>query len=482
MKLELNEFIDSFGRYMEEGSAGVFAGAGLSIPAGYPSWQSITKPCLSQLKLRSCDNMPQLAQYYQDNIPGGRDRLEQSIVDHIQGVLNPVPTRSHELLAQLPVNVFWTTNYDTLLEKSRPGAECFTDDDQLAGPTPKASECRIYKMHGTIDAKSERRARQIEGARIIISKDDYETYPATHPRMWALLHAHFLTRTFLLLGLSFTDPNLEHIFKLIRLMKPQGLRPHFAVLRKPRERRDQRTHELKLVELERVGIQTVEIEEFDDIEEILRQLVCRSRPYRLFISGSPINVITNDGATAYEADQIPAELMSFAKCLGAQLSTTCDRVMAAGGVGAQVGYEMARQLQFRGDYDPECLILVRRCRDEKVDYPNLRIGKLVFTGNDPNDLRQSAFKQVRAMVLLAGQSGSMKEYQQALSLQLGVIPVGMTGGAARKVWEMLDSDFDNYLLGGRKVSRRDFDLLNQENEHAAAQATLRLAQQALYKV
>lgn len=448
---------------MEEGAAGIFVGAGLSIPAGYPSWRAITKLCLSQLKLNNFDDMPQLAQYYQDNVPGGRDRLTQSIVDQIQAVTDPTPTRSHELLSQLPVHVIWTTNYDTLIEQALPGAEFFTEDAQLAGSAPRASECRIYKMHGTITAKSERKSRRVEGAQIIISKDDYENYPTTHPRMWALLHAHFLTRTFLLLGLSFTDPNLEHIFKLIRLLKPEGPRPHFAILRKPKERRDLRTHELKMVELERVGIQTLEIFEFEEIEEILRQLVCRSRPFRLFISGSPIGVNTNGGAATYGESEIPPNLMSFAKCLGAQISTTCNRLMAAGGVGAQVGYEMARQLAFREEYDPECLILVRRHRDEEVDYPNLRIGKLVFTGNDPNDLRQAAFKQVRALIILAGQSGSMREYEQAVQLQLGVIPVGMTGGTARKVWEIIDSDFERYQLGGKEVSRRDFDLLNQDN-------------------
>ncbi|MDQ1068780.1 SIR2 family protein [Streptomyces canus] len=483
MKLDVNEFIDDFGRCMEEGAAGLFVGAGLSIPAGYPSWQAIMKTCLSDLKLsKKFDDMPQLAQHYQDNIPGGRDRLTQLIVDKIQGVPNPTPTRSHELLAQLPVNVLWTTNYDTLLEQSHPGAEFFTDDDQLAGPSPKAAECRIYKMHGTIAPKSHHTTHRPERARIVISKDDYEEYPTTHPRMWALLHAHFLTRTFLLSGLSFTDPNLEHIFRLIRLMKSEGPRPHFAILRKPTDRRDQRPHELKLGELERVGIQTLEIAEYEDIEDILRQLVSRSRPYRLFISGSPIDVNTNGGSISYEEDEIPTKLMSFAKCLGAQIHTTCDRIMAAGGVGAQVGYEMARQLNFRGKYDPECLILVRRYRDEEVDYPNLRIGKLVFTGKDPNDLRQAAFKQVRAMVILGGQRGSMSEYEQALKLHLGIIPVGMTGGTAQQVWGMIERNFDNYLLGGRKVNRQDFDLLNQPNEHAAAQATLRLAQQALYKI
>ena len=79
--------------------------------------------------------------------------------------------------------------------------------------------------------------------------------------MCGLLHAHYLARNFLLLGPSFTDPNLEHVFKLVRLMQSEGPREHYAILRIPTDPYERRARSFKVRELERVGIHTVEFTE-----------------------------------------------------------------------------------------------------------------------------------------------------------------------------------------------------------------------------
>lgn len=473
-QLDADELVNEFGSYIEEGAAGVFVGAGISIGAGYPSWPTLMEPFARELELTELDDLPQIAQFFQDTVPGGRDRLTQGIYDALQAVESSGPTQAHNLIGQLPIDTIWTTNYDTLLEEARPQAVVIDTDEQLAGRLAADSRYLTYKMHGTIRPGPPSALRLTDHVRIVISRDDYDLYPVSHPRLWSLLQAHFLTKTFLLLGLSFTDPNLLHIFRLIRLMKSGTRRPHFAVMRRPEKGSDRRLHSLKLAELERVGVRTLEIDGFEEIDDLLRNIVCRARPLRAFIAGSPVGVSTKGGAKTYSSAQIPTDLKSFTTQLGALMATENIKLMAAGAIGAHVGYEMARQQTLQGRYEYDSFILVRRALDDEVDYPNLRMGTIVFSASDQPNLRAMAFDQVRAVIMLAGQRGSYLESQQARELQLGLIPVGMTGGSARKVWREIDDDFLNYRLGGRAVSRLDFNLLMERNEHAAALATIRL--------
>jgi hypothetical protein len=147
-----------------------------------------------------------------------------------------------------------------------------------------------------------------------------------------------------------------------------------------------------------VGVHTVEIDSFDAIEGLLRSIVCRSRPFRAFIAGSPVGVATRSGSKSYSASQIPVSLQSFTAHLGALMAGERIKLMAAGAIGASVGYEMIRQHLMQDKYDYDSFILVRRALDEELDYPNLRLGSVVFSASDQPNLRAMAFEQVRAFL------------------------------------------------------------------------------------
>jgi hypothetical protein len=98
--------------------------------------------------------------------------------------------------------------------------EVYSEDEDLA--QSRLGLKRLYKMHGTVGpAKASRD--------LVISRDHFEAYPNTHPRFWQLLGANFLTRSFLFLGFSLTDPNISQIFRLARLYTPAVKRPHYVV-------------------------------------------------------------------------------------------------------------------------------------------------------------------------------------------------------------------------------------------------------------
>jgi hypothetical protein len=108
------------------------------------------------------------------------------------------------------------------------------------------------------------------------------------------------------------------------------------------------------------------------------------------------------------------------------------------------------------------------------------MGTIIFTDGDPTNLRTTAFDQVRALLVLAGQEGTAWEIAQARELGYGIVPIAATGGAAQQAWRTISDDWTSYRLGGRSVDKRDFDLLNSDDAYASAAAAVRLLQQALF--
>ena len=99
------------------GQCVLFAGAGLSVQAGLPSWNALVDELAGELNLpRRDDDHLQVAQSYRDR-PGGSERLARLIERRFAG--NRLSTLSHYLLLLLPIRAIFTTNYDPLLEGMR---------------------------------------------------------------------------------------------------------------------------------------------------------------------------------------------------------------------------------------------------------------------------------------------------------------------------------------------------------------------------
>jgi predicted Rossmann-fold nucleotide-binding protein len=474
--MESSEFVASFGDYVDARSATVFVGAGLSQSVGYPDWKTLLDPLRLELGIEELEDLPQLAQYFVDGVDDGRARLVAHLIETFAAVGDPQPAAAHRLLAQLPVDEFWTTNYDPLLEAAIEDAHVFVKDDQLAELTEPGKR-RVNKMHGSIEAADE----------IVLTRDEYERYPNTRPRFWRLLQAQFLTKTFLFLGFGFTDPNLELVFQLVRLHASDIPREHFAIMKRPidpdheKTVRQQRLFELRLKELRRVGVHVVVVDRYEEIDEILGKLVARCRPPQVMISGSaPSDQERTSVKGSYPTAEIPEALSAVATEIGSRLAATEIAAVAGGELGAVVGYQMMRQLADRGAYHPDRFTLVRRQQDANVSPPNHRLGGILFTGEDPTDLRSSALQKVRALLVLGGGAGVQDEINRALEDGLGVVPVGCTGGTAEKLWQLMHGDLTSHLLGGRLIDAADFDRLMSDDLDEVADAAVRLIAQALF--
>ena len=473
--MEVENFVEKYGEAVEAHRATVLVGAGLSMGAGYPSWNNLLEPHRIELGVPSAViDLPMMAQYVENN-DGGRERLVQTICATISSV-TPTPTESHILLGQLPLDEIWTTNYDPLVEMAGSGSVVveLEDDFLEAG----AATRRVYKMHGSIRPGD---APPVGGVgNLVISQEDFDMYEIRHPRFWRLLQAQILTKS-LFLGFSFSDPNFEAALRLVRTTTRGRLMNHFAVMFC--EPGNETIFELKAGELLRSGVQVVTTASYDEVNDILRKLVARTRPSRLFVSGSQPGPRSSsddsDGSARYPvAESIGPELEDIAKTLGKRLARAGVSVTTSSLLGATVGYALLEELG--EDYDANRMMLVRRQKDEPVDMPNIRKGAITFIGEDSEELRDEVFSQIRSIVILGGSDGTHREVVRAKERGMGVVPVACTGGTAFEVWETMSADLSGFELGAGLINATTFAALNSNVTADALKAAEDLILQAMY--
>jgi NAD-dependent SIR2 family protein deacetylase len=164
----MKRFLKEYPETLNDGAGAVFVGAGVSMAAGYPSWASLPREIGDELGVSSRDvhDLAALAQWsIQES--GSATRVRNVIKEQI-GRDHPIP-QTLEVIARLPVEHIWTTNYDRLVERAfkdiaKPIDTVSGAKDLSLKRTPGAT--RLYKMHGSVDRLDD----------IVISTDDYELF------------------------------------------------------------------------------------------------------------------------------------------------------------------------------------------------------------------------------------------------------------------------------------------------------------------
>ena len=468
-----DEFVQAFGAAIEVGQASLLIGAGISEDADYPSWGELLEPVAQEFAIPPESDLPLLAQYI-ENKEGGRDALRSHVASEIGRVV-PEPQENHRLLARLRIPVMWTTNYDPLIETEDSGLEVIAIDEKLAERS--AGTRRLIKMHGSISAGANEPGDGHD--QLVLSRDDYDSYEKSHPRMWRLLQAQFLTSSFCFLGFSMTDPNFEAVFRIARLETPDKMMQHYAVMKRPDD--DDGRFDLKAGDLKLAGIELVEIADFGDITLLLNHLVARTKPAQLFVSGSfrsPEDEAST-GTDDYPVAPPNENLIGFAKRLGEAFNDAgIPGVVAGGDLGASVGYAFLDALK---EYDSSRFVLIRRTLPNHLSPPfPKRSGQMHFIGEDPSEMRGAAFDRVRAVAVLHGGPGTEEEARRAEENGMSVIPIAATGGVALKLWEEMNEDLSNVRIGLQPVNPQDFESLAAEDQDEAIRASVRLILQGLF--
>lgn len=199
----------------EAGSrASLMVGAGLSRNAQpspgagipFPKWSELAAYMESQLYPRQqntddqavCGQRParspeRIASEYE--VTFGRAALDDLIRKRVPD-RGHEPGLTHERLLRLPWRDVFTTNYDTLLERTSVAGRSYhpvTTVEELTRATPP----RIIKLHGSFGT----------GARLIATEEDYRTYPDRFAPFVNTVRQALLENSLVLIGFSGEDRN-----------------------------------------------------------------------------------------------------------------------------------------------------------------------------------------------------------------------------------------------------------------------------------
>ena len=435
---DIENFIDLYLKELHENNAAVFAGAGLSAAAGYVDWRGLMRPLAVELGLNVDEehDLIGLAQFHLNE--NGRHRINQQLLNEI--ATSKAPTLNHEILARLPVGVYWTTNYDKLIEKALESANKIPDVKYTKNHltvTKPGRNAVVYKMHGDIDHPDT----------AVITRDDYERYILDRGAYMTILAGDLVAKTFLFLGFSFTDPNLDYIMSRIRIHFKEHQRQHYCVFKRciRDEFADEHSYSqaqirqsLTIKDLSRIQVKTLLVDSYSEITDILGRIERLYRRKTVFVSGSAHDF------TPWNRPDVEAFLCKLGSILIEQnyrlssgIGLGIGNALITGAISAvynhhngQIDNHLVMRPFPQGIVDP-----VERKRTW-TKYRREVIGKagiaLFFMGNKVSD----------DGITLA--DGVREEFQIAHSLGLAVIPIGASGHMAAELWQELMGDLGTY--------------------------------------
>jgi hypothetical protein len=445
---EIEAFIRDYLKEIREENAAVFAGAGLSVAAGYVNWSQLLKPIADELGLdinRETD-LVALAQYHCNANGDNRHQLNQLIVDMVP--VGSKPTENHRILARLPITTYWTTNYDQLIETALRDAGKIADvkhvTEQLATTKPRR-DAVVYKMHGDIEHPHD----------AVLTKDDYEKYHLVRGAFVNALSGDLVSKTFLFLGFSFTDPNLDYVLSRVRVTFRRNQRRHYCIFKRRDKMRGESDTDfaqarikqnLAIEDLKRFNIKTLLIDDFAQITEILKRIERDYRRRTIFISGSAVEYgpWTKQGTEEFLRD-LSRALVGQGYQVATGLGLGIGDAVVTGAVeqvySARTGHiEDSVVMRPFPRVSPDAR-LWEEYRQELISTAGIC---LLFLGN-----KFSGTDIVSA-------EGVRREFEIAHERGLSVVPVGASGYVARELWEEVVASFDKYYPGANAELKDQF--------------------------
>lgn len=426
---------------LEDDNLAMFLGAGFSMSAGYVSWKDLLRKLAKEINLdidKETD-LVAVAQYHCNFKLNNRSSLNKCIVENFSSQCSI--TENHRILARLPIKEFWTTNYDRLIEKSLEDAKKIPDVkyavDQLTF-TKRKRDCIVYKMHGDVENPNN----------AIITKDDYEKYYKTHEPFITALSGSLVSKTFVFIGFSFTDPNLDYVLSRIRVNYSNNQRDHYCFLRivqekdyKPDEKYkyeyDKCKQELFIKDLKRFAIQVIKINEYSEITDYLHKLSTLYKRKTIFISGA-----------AHEYGGIKNEdAQDFIHNLSKQIIKKDYKIVSGFGlgVGSAVITGALRELYLHTNHPEIDRVILRPFPQGMTDATKQEFwtkyrknmceyaGVAIFIFGNKLDKGKTVYS-----------SGMREEFDIAKKKGLFLIPVGVTGFMSKELYDEVSKDLDSY--------------------------------------
>lgn len=416
-----NEMIQDFSRSIIQGNAGIFLGAGLSVSATYKDWKNLLKEPAKEIGLdieKEQYDLISLAELIKNE--RNRAYINELIINEFERH-DVKPTQNHNILASMPIDVYWTTNYDNLMEQALEKAK-----KSIAIKRKKADlatyrrdqEAVVYKMHGDVSDPNN----------AVLTRTDYETYDTERILFKEALEGQVVTRTFLFIGFSFSDPNLERMLARIRHTLKESSRTHYCIMKSVDENVEDYEYqkvkqELQIKDLENYHIKTIMVDKYDEITGLLSEIKQKTLMNSILISGS---------STEDYGDFSPEEANKFISLLTQKLLENKYKVVNGFGLGVghavvngALDYRDTLNLKGVGDrldlrpfpfQNPEKFTEYRK---EFISEVGIVIS--IF-GNNKND---------KGKTIIA--DGVVEEADIAAEMGKILLPISLTGFAAKKI-------------------------------------------------
>ncbi|XID95609.1 SIR2 family protein [Paenibacillaceae bacterium WGS1546] len=436
-----NEFIREYVRAVSEGYAAVFAGAGLSRSSGYIDWKELVRPLALDIGLDvdKEHDLIAVAQYFQ-NERGTRSAINQRIINEF--TRNVSDNDNIKILTRLPITTYWTTNYDELLEENLKANNRKADvkkTQKSLATNIYDRDAIVYKMHGDV--------RDPDDA--VITKDDYELYGYERPLFRTALQGDLISKTFLFVGFSFEDPNLDYVLSQIRVLLGESEREHYCFFQKVVQKVNESEtdylynlarQDLRIKDLRRYGIQAVVLDSYDEITGILQQIERGYLLKNVFISGS---------ISKFDSTWTPQTVNEFTHKLAGRLVSEDYKIVSGFGFGIGstiVNGALEEIMKSKYKHVDEHLCL--------RPFPQQSSG-----GISMNELktkyREDMLEQAGVAVFIFGNKeaedgsiieadGMIEEFEIAKLQKKVIIPVGSTGGTALTIFNEVKRNIEDY--------------------------------------
>ena len=434
--------IKDYSRAIHEGNAAIFAGAGLSRSSGYVDWKELLKPLAQEINLvvEKEHDLLAVAQYYR-NRRHNRSAINQTIIDafsdHVQ--IN----ENARIITRLPIFTYWTTNYDCVIENGIKEANRNPDvkyeSEQLAN-IKRDRDAIVYKMHGDVN----------HPAHAVLTKEDYELYEHNRPLFRTALQGDLISKVFLFIGFSFEDPNFDYILGQIHALLKENVHDHFCFFRRVQEGDYsdpeefgyyKAKQEMQEENLRNYGIQTVFVNSYDEITDILRELEKAYKMKNVFISGS---------AEEYEVPWDDVRAKELAQNLAGKLVKKDCRITSGFGLGIgsyiiNGALDVIYAEKYRHINEHLCLrpFPQNNCDDDEniIARTKYREGMIEDTGIA---IFMFGNKKDKKTGNIIESDGCIQEFEIAKNNGNMIIPIGSTGFAAKSILNMVKEDIRNY--------------------------------------
>lgn len=219
--------------------SGVSASCKNSLNESPPTWNKLLERLAKAIKLDSTDKkkftmFKELLEShrlldaaellkYSANDQGRTGDLTNAFKSAVQGPrgCHFLPSGWHESIGEIDPSIIITTNYDKILESANGFTYTplpYTSDE--IGSQIRKNEPTIIKLHGSID----------EPSKTILTRSDYARLHRYGSTTLDIVRALMWTRTFLFVGYSLSDPDLQALLQDVFAARwSENVSPHYIL-------------------------------------------------------------------------------------------------------------------------------------------------------------------------------------------------------------------------------------------------------------